>query len=251
MDEENLNLNEGQEDVVDSQLEQDNSTDEAVNADDVKATNDSQEETKPVQSAEENARFAEVRRKAAEEARAKAKDELISEMYGDQGIHTYSEYQAALEKQQQEQKLAEMVEKNIPEEYAKEILENRKFREQFETEQKAIQQQKQQQVEYQDFINAFPDAKPDEIPTEVWQINAAGVPLRYAYAEYALKLTREAEAKAKANADNAKGSMGNVSGDGVANDSDFISYDTYDKNRSNQSWVNKNFDRIMKSRAKW
>lgn len=207
---------------------------------------------KNVQSPEENAKFAEVRRKAAEEAKAKVRDEMIDEMYGvSHGIHTYAEYQEALAKQEQEEKLNELLEKNVPEEYAKEMLENRKFREQFETEQKAKQQKAQQEADLKDFITAFPNVKADDIPVEVWQANEKGIPLRYAYAEHAYKQTIKAEEIAKANAENAKSSTGSVNGDGVANDSDFISYDTYEKNRANQSWVNKNFNKIMNSRAKW
>lgn len=209
-------------------------------------------ENKQVQSAEENAKFAEVRRKAAEEAKVKAKDEMISEMYGaSHGIHTYAEYQAAMAKQEQEQKLSELLAQNIPEEYAKEMLESRKFREQFEAEQKAKQQQEQQQADMKDFINAFPGVKADEIPVEVWQANARGIPLRYAYAEHAYKQTMKAEEIAKANAENAKSSTGSVNGDGVANDSDFISYDDFEKQKSNQSWLVKNYNKIMNSRAKW
>lgn len=253
MDELNLNPSEGASEVVGTQTEtqateQENASTESA----IGEVATPQQNEKPVQSAEENARFAQVRREAEQKAYAKAQDELISNMYGvSHGIHTYAEYQAALDKQEQEQRLSELLEQNIPEEYATEMLENRKFREQFEAEKQAKEQQKQQQADFQDFMSAFPDVKAEEIPTEVWQANAKGIPLRYAYAEHALKLTREVEAKAKANAENAKGSMGSITGDGVANESDFVSYDTFEANRSNQSWVNKNFNKIMKSRANW
>ena len=196
--------------------------------------------------------FAKRLKEETTKAEQRALDNFVEQTYGaSHGIKTYAEYQEALAKQEQEQKLAELLEQNIPEEYATEMLENRKFREQFEAEQKTKQQQQQQQADMKDFISAFPDVKADEIPAEVWKANANGIPLRYAYAEHALKQTREAEAKAKANAENAKGSMGNVSGDGVANDSDFVTFDSYEKNKSNQSWVNKNFNKIMSSRPKW
>ena len=202
-----------QESAVDFQSEQVETTVETVNADNVNATNDRQEETKPIQSAEENAKFAEVRRKATEEARTKAKDEMIAEMYGaTHGINTYAEYQEAISKQEQEQKLAELLEQGLSDEVATELIETRKFREQYQAEQKTKQQQEQQQADMKDFIGAFPDVKADEIPTEVWKANANGIPLRYAYAEHALKLTRVAETKAKANEENARGSMGSISG---------------------------------------
>lgn len=254
--EENLNLNEGQESVVDSQIEQAESTVETVNADSVSSTTDKQEESKPVQSAEENAKFAEVRRRAAEEAKIKARDELIAEMYGEShGIHTYAEYQAAIEKQKQEehdQKIRDEYEaKGLPEDVVSELVEWKRSREQSKAEQEAKQQQEKRDADMMDFIKEFPNVKADDIPVEVWQANERGIPLRYAYAEHAYRQTMKAEEIAKANAENAKSSTGSVTGDGVANDTEFISYESYEKNKNNQSWVNKNFDRIMKSRTKW
>jgi hypothetical protein len=173
-------------------------------------------------------------------------------MYGEShGIHTYAEYEAALAKQEQEQQLQELLAKNIPEEYATEMLESRKLREEIRAEKEAKQKQAQQQADYQDFIKAFPDVQANDIPADVWKANASGIPLKYAYAEHALRLTKEVEAKAKANAENAKGSMGSVTGDGVANEADFITYETFEKNKNNQSWLVKNLDKLNKSRANW
>lgn len=76
-----------------------------------------------------------------------------------------------------------LVQQNIPEEYAREILENRKFREQFETERQQEQRKKAEDAMYADFLKEFPDAKPEEITNEVWQKVSNGVPLKYAYME--------------------------------------------------------------------
>lgn len=250
MDEQNLNLNEGHEDVVDSQNGQAEQSVMTVNADNADVTTGKQE-GKQVQSAEENARFAEVRRKTEAEAKAKARDELIAEMYGKtHGINTYAEYQQALAKQEEEQRLSELLNEGISEKFATELIENRKFREQYEAEQRSKQQQAQQQADLQDFISAFPSVKAEEIPTEVWQANAKGVPLRYAYAEHALKLARDAEAKLKANADNAKGSMGSVSTNGNP-ETDYISKETFESKKGDRGWVIKNLSKINSSRAKW
>jgi hypothetical protein len=55
---------------------------------------------KPVQSAEENAKYAAIRREAEQKAAMKAKDEMIAEMYGEShGIYTYADYQKALAEQ--------------------------------------------------------------------------------------------------------------------------------------------------------
>ena len=208
-----------------------------------------QQNEKPIQSAEENAKFAEVRRRATEEARTAARDEMIAEMYGQShGIKTYAEYQEAIANQEQEQKLADLLEQNIPEEYATEMLENRKFREQFEAEQTAKQQQAQQQEDMKDFISAFPEVKPNDIPAEVWKANANGIPLRYAYAEHALKLTQAAQTKAKANEENARGSMGNVGSNGTANDG-YFTKDQVSKMTTTE--VAKNYEKICESTKKW
>lgn len=94
MDNQNISLNEGQENVVDSQpVEQvDTTVNEPVNAGNEEVATP-QADVKPVQTAEQNAEFARVRR----EAETKAKDQMISEMYGEShGIHTYAEYKRLL-----------------------------------------------------------------------------------------------------------------------------------------------------------
>jgi len=72
------------------------------------------QQEKPVQSKEDNAQYASIRR----EAESKTRDKVISEMYGEShGIHTYSDYQNAIEA---ERVRAEATEKgHDPELYAK------------------------------------------------------------------------------------------------------------------------------------
>ena len=91
-------VNEVQSENVDTQTEvQDTgaSTTEQVNS--------APAEQKPVQTPEQNAAFASVRR----DAETKARDSVIAEMYGSQGITTYSQYQKALA----DQKAAEEAQK--------------------------------------------------------------------------------------------------------------------------------------------
>lgn len=101
MEDTNINLNEGQENVVDSQTTE---TEVITNStEQVQETSVESEvaPTKPVQSAEENARYAEVRRTAEQ----RAKDAVIAEMgyvnpVTGQSIKTYSEFQQVLKDQQ-------------------------------------------------------------------------------------------------------------------------------------------------------
>lgn len=83
----------GQENVVDSQETEQTAE---VNSEGSEVATEQPAE-KPVQSAEDNARFAEIRRRTESEAR----DKTIAELYGDQGITTYAQYQEALRQQQE------------------------------------------------------------------------------------------------------------------------------------------------------
>lgn len=76
------------------------------------------------------------------------------------------------EQRDEQEQLNQLIQANIPEEYAKEMLESRKFREQTkaqEAEKKAREaEEAKQTAELNDFINLYPDLKPDAIPKEVW-----------------------------------------------------------------------------------
>jgi hypothetical protein len=61
-------------------------------------------------------------------------------------------------------------------------------------------------------------------------------------------LRKTVEAK-EANQKNADSSTGSVKGDKPT--ADFISYETFEKNRHDQNWIKKNFTKIVESRAKW
>jgi len=78
-------------------------TTEVVDSVDSDVATDTQSEVdKPKQDRDTNSQFADVRRKAQQEAQ----DKLIDEMYGSQGIHTKAEYDKAIK----EQKEAELLE---------------------------------------------------------------------------------------------------------------------------------------------
>jgi hypothetical protein len=241
-----------QETFVDSPTEQAETNVETVNADNVNFTTDKHEETKPTQSAEENAKYASIRREYEQkiaQAEQKAINAEYSRLYGDShGIHSKADYDKAVELQEQEQQKSELLARNFSEEDAAEVLEARKLKEELKAEKESKQQQEQQQADMQDFIKNFPDVKPDDIPVEVWKANANGIPLRYAYAEHALKSTRTAEVKAKANEENAKGSMGSVSTNGTANDG-YFTKDQVSKMTSTE--VVRNYEKICESTKKW
>lgn len=86
--------------------------------------------------------------------------------------------------QEQQAELNQLIQSNIPEEYAREIMENRKWREQQQNIQKENEEKQRQELEFKDFFDSFQGVNPQDIPAEVWEKNQAGVPLKYAYMEY-------------------------------------------------------------------
>jgi hypothetical protein len=253
MDELNNNsFNEEQGNVVDSQSESesqstDNSNVETVNADNGEVVTPQQKE-KPVQSAEENAKFAAVRREAETKAREKARDELITEMYGSQGITTYAQYQKAIEEQQQKEKMNELLQNNIPEDVAREILEARQLREKYQSEQQIKAEQDRRNNEYKEFFETFPDAKPEEITVETWQKVENGIPLKFAFLEQQYNALKNSIDTTNKNKESAKADIGSIKSNGDAQEN----YYTQDqvKNMS-QSEIRKNLTKINESMKRW
>lgn len=85
---------------------------------------------------------------------------------------------------EEQEALNKLVQQNIPEEYAKEMLENRKFREQYQTEKQTREQKETEQKMYADFLDTYPDVKPEDVPAEVWKEVKAGRNLTDAYMRY-------------------------------------------------------------------
>ena len=126
--------------------------------------------------------------------------------------------------QERQAELNHLVQANIPEEYAQEILENRKFRQQMQEQQQAQAERERQRAEYTDFFNSFPNVKPEEIPVEVWQKTENGVPLKYAYMEYnQQKLLSEINILKNNQKNKQKSPLGN--GIGNTNADDFDPFD--------------------------
>lgn len=202
--------------------------------------------------------FAHRLKQETEKAKAAERDALIAEMYGStHGIRTYAEYQKAVDEANRQAEIDRLVQQNIPEDYAKEMMENRKFREQYESERKASEAKTQQEKQYMDFISAYPDIKPEQVPLEVWQMTEQGVSLLDAYVRYENKSLREQlnkfqtkEQAAAANQANAASSTGSVKTTGLP-DSGYISKEVYEQNKGNQQWMMKNYDNLTKSMRKW
>lgn len=213
---------------------------------------------KPVQSPEENSKYAAIRREAEQKAAAKARDEMISEMYGQShGIHTYSDYQVAIKKAQEESEIQKNIDKGIDPEIARELAEAKKFREQYESEKLTRSQQEAKQRDYEAFIDAYPGVKAEEIPSIVWGEVEKGKSLVDAYAKHENTVLRQKLAEyekgnktLESNVKNASSTPGSLAGNGKGDDG-FVSYDVFEANKDNQSWVMKNYNKIIESRSKW
>ena len=115
---------------------------------------------------------------------------FVEELAKEQGMEV-NEFLEATKQWREQQKLDQLIQQNIPEDMAKEILENRKFREQYESQQKAKSNEEKQNAEYNEFFQFFKqvndrdfDPQKDQIPNEVWQATQNGVPLKFAYMEH-------------------------------------------------------------------
>jgi hypothetical protein len=135
---------------------------------------------------------------------------LVEELAQAQGMDV-NEYVEAVRQYQEEARLNELLQQNIPEEYAREMLENRKFREQLEAERQAKQEGEQRQADFADFFQYYRDANgrdfipnQDEIPQSVWDATANGIPLKYAFMEHEVNNLRQQLSTLKKNQDNAK-----------------------------------------------
>jgi len=123
--------------------------------------------------------------RARQEAAQQARDSWIAEQrYEWKGklITTEAEYNEALRESELEQEISRKY-AQLPEDVRAELLENRKFREQYQTQQKTIEEQQRKAQEekdfadrrntmYDEFFAEFPDYDTEEkwqtIPKEVW-----------------------------------------------------------------------------------
>jgi hypothetical protein len=174
---------------------------------------------------------------------------FVEEMANAYGMSPQQYIEAVKEAQEQE-RLNQLIEQNIPEEYAREMLESRKFREQFESEKRHKEQEERQMREYQDFFETFPNVKVEDISQETWLKVNQGVPLKYAYMEHENSILKREKNAQEVNAKNAETSTGSVTGNGKSIN-EYISAEEFQAKKSDRNWVIKNLSKISASRSKW
>lgn len=159
-----------------------------------------------------------------------------------------NEYLDAVQKAEEQENLNKLIQENIPENLAKEILESRKFREQWEQDANTKKEQQKREKDYQEFMENFPDVKPDTIPRSVWEDVNKGRSLTDSYARYENKLLKEELGKAKHTQQVAEASTGSISGNGSTNPTYFTREQV--ENMSTQDVI-KNYKAVMDSRKNW
>lgn len=199
--------------------------------------------------------FAYRLKEETERVRQSERDRVYSEMgyeWNGKPITTEREYRDAVKEKEIRDSLAN---RELPEEVINELVESRKFREESKAEKAERQKEEAKQADYRSFAENFPGVM--EVPEEVWADVNKGKSLVDAYRAHENKTLKaqiaEFERKAQiqqVNSTNAASSTGSITGQGSV-PSDFISKDTFEANKGNQSWMSKNYDAIRKSLGKW
>jgi hypothetical protein len=143
---------------------------------------------------------------------------------------------------------------NVPDEIVQELVENKKFRERYETEQERTAREKAQEQDFQLFIETYPDVKAEEIPASVWQDVENGKSLIDAYIKHEnrilkekLGLTNKQESIAQRNQENASASIGSIKSNGES--APFYTKEQVSKMTTKE--VNENWKTINESMKKW
>lgn len=174
------------------------------------------------------------------------------ERYAKANNMSVDEWMTAVNQMEEQEKLDSLIEQNIPPQYAQEMIDNKNFRDKYEAEQKDNVTKQAKETEYIEFMAKFPGVQGTDLTPETWALVNSGTPLKYAYMEQLHNENTKAKAVQQNNNKVAQATTGSATGQGgqTAGD-DVITQDTFEANRSNQSWVNKNYKKIQASMAKW
>ena len=132
--------------------------------------------------AKERQRYENDTKTAAQQARDAAYADMGYEWKG-KPITTETEYKQALQEQEMENKIRSQY-ANVPDEIVSELMEGKRFREQYQTEKQTSEQKAAEQKMYSDFLEAYPNVKVEEIPVEVWKEVKEGRNLTDAYVQH-------------------------------------------------------------------
>lgn len=273
---ENLNPDfEGQTPVVEGQTTTASEVKDVATGESVSAVPAEQQTTEPTtaeppkaekktQSPEENAAFKALRLEERQRAESAAKDAFAVKTAKDIGLVNFdgspiksaAEYETALASRL---KYNELLNNGVPDSEATLQVELEQLRrEKAEMTQKAQREQQtaQERTDFFEYFKALngrdwsPDSDP--IPQEVWEANANGVPLKYAYADHFAKqqiqrnkAVETGKKTAEANATNAATAAGSIASGGSAENGEITQADI-DAHANDRAWVRKNLTKIHK-----
>ncbi len=132
--------------------------------------------------------------RAQQEATQRARDSWIAEQgytWNDKPITTEAEYKQA---RAEEDLFNKYRDRDLPEEVIRELVESRRDREERNREKQQNEVKAKEDANLQEFLQYFKDTNDrdfdtakDSIPAEVWEVSNRGVPLKYAYMEHHAK----------------------------------------------------------------
>ena len=170
--------------------------------------------------------------RAQQEATQRARDSWIAEQgytWNDRPITNEAEYKQALAEQDLVNKYRD---RDLPEEVIQELVESRRDREERNREKQQNEVKAKEDANLQEFLQYFKDTNDrdfdtakDSIPAEVWEVTNRGVPLKYAYMEHHAKELSTTVKVLKQNESNKqKAPIGSITAHGsneVASEDDF------------------------------
>lgn len=214
------------------------------------------------QSEEENSKYATLRRNYESKQTAsnsKAVDDYIKScgyFYNDVPIETKAQYDTAVAADAEDKRQAKLTEQGIDPKIVEDYVKDNptvKWATEFKTKQDAEQAK---QAQYLEFATIYPDVKGEDISPEVWKSFNEGTPLKIAYAiQENSKLKAELAEYKKGldtNSINSKNEVttGSIKGQGTL-PVDFVTKDVFEKNKKDQTWMNKNYELLKSSMGKW
>ena len=141
-----------------------------------------------------------------------------------------------------------LVAENVPEAYAREMQENKKFRNRIEAEESVRMDQVARTSEYNDLVEAFPDIDAEKIPQSVWEATENGTPIKYAYMEFKMNEMNKSNKAKELNESNSNSTTGSVTGNGSVNSTHYTR-DQVEAMSTDE--IKKNYKAVMDSYKQW
>ena len=138
----------------------------------------------------------------------------------DEYMDRVENYEKEQQRNQEQERLEEMINNGVPEDIAKEVIATGQLRRQLQAKEnelkareEASKQEAEKNKEYTDFLRDFPNVNPEDIPKEVFE-DAQNSSLSHAYMKWQLKELQNQLQIAKTNAKNKESTVGGVTDTG-------------------------------------